>query len=229
MNEETKKTVKPRVPRVLTFDLEIRKLIPGKDGLRKTGFNYCDGWNDKINMGISFGAAYLDWVDEYRIYGEENIGKLINDMEESDIITGYNIIGFDMPLLSETWARVWAAGVRDTKTLDPEKPPQIPQDKVYDPFHDIKKSLGNNYPKGWNLDNVAKSNLPDICKNGDGAMAPILFQQGRIAELATYVIQDVKVEKELFRYCWENGTLKNDVTADVIKLRGMEKLKKEWE
>lgn len=202
-------------------------MIPDKKNENSPNLEYCDGWDDKANMGISFGAAYLNWVDEYRLYGEENIGALINDMESADVITGYNIIGFDIPLLKETWARVWAAGTNETG-LDSDEPPAIPTDKIYDVFDDIKDSLNTNYPKGWNLDNVAKSNLPGICKNGNGAMAPVLFQAHKLAELATYVIQDVKVEKTLFDYVWENGTLKNEFTGGIIKLKQIEMLKSYW-
>ena len=37
-------------------------------------------------------------------------------------------------------------------------------------------------------------------KNGEGADAPMLFQQGRIVELFQYNLQDVRITKELFNF-----------------------------
>jgi DEAD/DEAH box helicase domain-containing protein len=172
--------------KIITFDLEIRK---GFEEVPK---------GDYSAMGISLGAAYLHHADRYKIFSEENLDDLKKDFDAADLIVGFNILGFDIPLLK-------AVGQRVGVEFD------ISKDKVYDLFADIKYSLNNQYPKGWKLNNVAQSSLP-FGKNGNGAEAPGLWQTGQIAKLATYVLQDVKVEKSLFDYALEYGYVKNNFT-----------------
>jgi len=205
--------------KTLTFDLEIRKLIPNRREQVNPRFEYCGGWNDKPGMGISFGCAYLDWLDEFRLYGEENIMELVSDMGGADVVTGYNIISFDMPLLFQTVLRV--TGTDQSKIF------KDIHERIYDPFADIKQAIGNDYPKGWTLDNVAGSVLT-FKKNGDGAEAPKLWQRGELAKLATYVIQDVKVEKELFKYVLANESLPNIQNGEMVQLPGIKELKKKF-
>ena len=49
------------------------------------------------------------------------------------------------------------------------------------------------------LHDVTKATL-NHTKNGEGADAPMLFQQGRIVELFQYNLQDVRITKELFNF-----------------------------
>jgi hypothetical protein len=126
---------------------------------------------------------------------------------------GFNIIDFDLPLLKATLERVSEG--RSTLDIEALRP------KVYDILADIRNALGTQFAKGWKLDQVAESNL--TCKkNGDGAMAPELWKAGRYAELCTYVLQDVKVERELWRHVLEHGAVKNKfVEPGLLKLSGI--------
>jgi hypothetical protein len=180
--------------KVITFDLEIRR---GFDEVPKGDFSA---------MGISLGAAYLHWADQYKIYGEEDMDELKRDLDEAELITGFNITGFDIPLIKAVGERV---GVEFN----------FPKEKIYDIFADVKFSLNNYFPKGWKLANIAQATLP-FGKNGDGAEAPKLWQTGQIAKLATYVLQDVRVEKTLFEFVLQNGFVRNAQTIpDVIELQ----------
>jgi hypothetical protein len=180
--------------KIITFDLEIKK---GFDEVPKGDFSA---------MGISLGAAYLHWADQYKIYSEDNLEDFKNDFEEAELITGFNITGFDIPLIK-------AVGKRVGVEFD------FPNEKIYDIFADVKFSLNNHFPKGWKLDNIAQATLP-FGKNGDGAEAPKLWQTGQIAKLATYVLQDVKVEKTLFEFVLQNGFVRNShTTPEVLNLR----------
>lgn len=194
---------------VLVFDLETRE-NPGAPEI---------GWKNFTAQGISYGCAHLSGCDEFRLYGEDNLEMLIGDMAEADLIVGFNILDFDMPLLRATVERVRGAG--------------IPQDiwdvllaKCYDVLDDIREALGTKYAKGWRLTNVAQENL-SIDKNGDGAMAPDLWKNGKHAELCTYVIQDVKVERELWRYVLEQGQVWNrPVQEKALRLNQIQKYRK---
>ena len=42
-------------------------------------------------------------------------------------------------------------------------------------------------------------------KTGNGATAPLLYQDGRLAELIDYCIEDVRIEKTLFEFIARYG------------------------
>ncbi len=192
--------------KVLCFDKETRA-NPG-----------IVGWKNYTGMGVSFACAYLDWVDEYRLYTEEDMPLLLTDMLAADVVTGFNILNFDIPLFKATLEKVGWRVVDGWDTM---------LAKLYDPMQDICEALGVKIPKGWNLDNVAKSNLT-ICKNGNGADAPGLFERQAWGRLGTYVIQDVKVEYHLFKFCRANLRLHNTFIKPgetvTIPLAGMKRL-----
>lgn len=173
---------------VLTFDLETRQ-NPGEIG-----------WKNFTGMGISYACAHLEGPDEYRLYGEANIMDLVRDMGRADLIVGFNILEFDLPLLSATVERVY-------KPIPPDYWNQITA-KTYDILADIREALGTKFAKGWKLDQVAESNL--TCrKNGDGALAPGLWKDGKHVELCSYVLQDVYVERSLWEHVLAHGFVKN--------------------
>ena len=179
--------------RILTFDLEIKKAIQSKGEPKQTGIEYCDGWGDYNGMGISIACAYLDWEKRYKFYDEDNLDDLIADFAQADLITGYNIFGFDVPLLKATLV----------KRGFPEKTGMA--GKCYDIFGDIKKSTD---AKGCTLDNIVKATL-NKGKSGEGKDAPALYQRGRFALLSSYVCRDVQLEHELFIYAQVTGEVEH--------------------
>lgn len=186
--------------KVLVFDLETRESPPEV------------GWRNFAAQGISYGCAWLSWCDEFRLYGEETIHHLVLDMAGADVVTGFNILDFDFPLLRATLQRV--------------KPDFAPWEQLqpnsYDILDDIREALGTKFAKGWRLNDVAKACLP-CQKNGDGALAPQLWKDGRHAELCTYVLQDVKVERELFRHVLATGTAQNELGGHLLELPQIKK------
>lgn len=193
--------------KVLVFDLETRA-NPSEVG-----------WKNFSAHGISFGCAYIYELDEYRIYGENDIHMLIMEMQDADLIVGFNIISFDMPLVRATFERV-SGEPMDAALWDSLMA------KCYDILDDIREALGTQYAKNWRLDQVAQSNIT-ISKNGDGAEAPNLWKSGNYSKLATYVIQDVKVEKSLWEYVLKHGEVRNDFTTpSPLKLNQIKKFQK---
>ncbi len=123
-----------------------------------------------------------------------------------------------MPLLRATVERVRGAGI-------PQEIWDVLLAKCYDVLDDIREALGTKYAKDWRLTLVAQSNL-SIDKNGDGAMAPDLWKAGRHAELCTYVLQDVKVERELWRLVLAQGFVLNKFTKpERLTLNQIEKFR----
>ncbi len=191
---------------VLVFDLETRN-NPAEVG-----------WKNFAEQGISYGCAWLSGCDEFRLYGEDRLHLLIEDMVQADLIVGFNILDFDMPLLKATAERV-----NDTPIPDQAWEPLLA--KCYDILDDIRGALGTKFAKGWRLDDVAKATL--TCKkNGDGALAPALWADGKHGELCTYVLQDVKVERELWRHVLAHGQVFNQLGGTSLELPQIQKYRK---
>lgn len=51
---------------MLIYDVEIKKAIPFKNAPRIEGIDYCGGWNDYVNMGISVVGVY-DYSTDQRL------------------------------------------------------------------------------------------------------------------------------------------------------------------
>jgi hypothetical protein len=188
---------------VLVFDLETRKSPPEV------------GWKNYAAQGISYGCAHLSGRDEFRLYGEETLLGLVEDMVAADLVVGFNILDFDLPLLRATVERAHALSASYINWDHLEA-------KAYDVLDDIRDSLGTKFAKGWRLDDVAGATL--TCKkNGDGALAPGLWEAGRHAELCTYVLQDVKVERELWRHVLAEGWVRNQVGGNKLELGQIQK------
>jgi len=201
--------------KIITFDIEIKNKVPDKDVQNDPNFAYCEGWNDKEGMGISFLGAHRSWDEQIEFFDESNLPEFITMIKDADIVTGFNIFGFDTPLLKATLKRL---GQDESTGM---------AGKCYDIFHDIKKSLNFKNIKGWNLDNTASSTI-HITKNGDGAMAPDLWQQGKYAELINYLSQDVRVEASLFKHIWNEGYVcNNELEITALPLLGIDKFKDE--
>jgi DEAD/DEAH box helicase domain-containing protein len=166
---------------VTVFDLEIKNEIKG-----------AIGWKDYDKMGISVGCSYNFKSDNYKLYFDDNLDELIQDLNASDMITGFNIKGFDLPLLAKC----------------PEVTLKLRPDLlIYDVLEYSRESCGGSpYTKGLKLDNHLEGTFGLAgMKNGHGANAPLLWQNKKLGELCTYVLRDVNREKALFAHCWEHG------------------------
>lgn len=169
--------------KILIYDSEIIKCIPDRNGYKKHGLEYCAGWNDHINMGISLIGAWLSWDNSIRIYPQSAFNKFQQAVDKSDLIVGFNSLSFDdklcqangiqiqtnYDLLSEVWA---AAGMPRRYTYGVTR-------------------------AGYKLENLAQANL-GRGKSGSGELAPELWQQGKQWEVVRYLTDDILLTKALF-------------------------------
>ena len=123
--------------KILTFDIEIRNKIPMKSEPVNPKYTYCEGWGDYAGMGISFLGVHTSWDDRITFFDENNLLDLQPLLYEAEVITGYNILGFDIPLLKATLTRL------NSTAFSPFA------DRIYDIFYDIRK---NKRGTGWKLD-----------------------------------------------------------------------------
>lgn len=198
------------VPKAIVYDLEILKAIRGKGEEIHEDVQYCDGWHDHANMGISVLTCYEYQTDEYRVLCGDNLHVFHELVARNDYIVGFNSARFDRkvvcavtgcspdPFVQKDYdilAELWVAD-----GLDP--------DKFYWKTHG-----------GYSLDDTCAVNglAP---KRLNGALAPIQWQRGNIGQVIDYCLDDTAKTKKLFDRIVATGQLNNPkFTGTVSKLR----------
>jgi hypothetical protein len=176
---------------MLVYDCEIEKAILGKNETPVENVQYCQGWRDFKNMGISVIGAYDFNEHRYRIFCRDNLDQFQDLVNKHNIIAGFNSIAFDNQLCE-------ANGIH------------IPKEKSYDLLVAIWKAAGLGpvfeYPShmGFSLDAVCSANLAHS-KSGNGAAAPRLWQLGKIGSVIDYCLNDVRLTYEILVLIQVNG------------------------
>ncbi|HDR8950784.1 TPA: ribonuclease H-like domain-containing protein [Burkholderia vietnamiensis] len=172
----------------LIYDIEIAKAILGRGETRIDGVQYCDGWHDHAGMGISVIGAYDYAESRYRVFCEDNLDAFVELCAERAPLVSFNGIGFDDKVINAT--------------LDPYS--AMPREPFrYDLLAEIWRAagldptFGGNSHAGYDLDATCEANF-GIRKSGDGAHAPIAWQQGRVGEVIDYCLNDIRLTKRLF-------------------------------
>ena len=167
--------------KVIVFDAEIKNVIDLKTIT----------WNDHHLMGISVAVGFHYETMEYRVYMDDNIGELYAAINDADLVSGFNILGFDIPLFQKT-------------------PPiqLVKPKKVYDMLEYSRRAVGwfpgARFPSGLKLDNHLEGTFGEsFMKTEDGANAPVFWQQGKIGKVISYCVADVKRELTLFEHIWK--------------------------
>ena len=159
------------MPNIVYFDLETQK------SAAEVG-----GWNNKRDMGMSVGVTYSTGAGQYRIYNEEQVHELVNELMRAGLVVGFNIINFDYEVLHGYTA------------LDLHAVPTL------DLMVDLENKLGHRL----SLDSLAKATLA-APKVADGMQALRWWKEGKLLEIAEYCCFDVKITKELHEYGQKHG------------------------
>ncbi|MBI4399101.1 MAG: ribonuclease H-like domain-containing protein [Candidatus Omnitrophica bacterium] len=156
--------------KIIVIDLETQK-----------GFQ--DVGRDKYHrLKISVAGVYSYQKDQYLAIEEKDMMTLEPIIKDADLIVGFNIIGFDLPVL----APYLFSSIDNLPTLDL--------------LAEIEKVLGHRVT----LDSVAEATLKRS-KTGSGKDAIELFKQGRMEELKRYCLNDVELTKEIYEYGLKHG------------------------
>ncbi len=147
---------------IVYFDLETQRTA-----------NDAGGWDRKRDMGMSIGVTYSTAACAYKIYSEDKVNDLVNELMRADLVVGFNVINFDYEVLM------------GYTILD--LPSQIP---TLDLLVELEKKLGHRL----GLDAVATATL-GVGKTGDGLDAIRWWREGKLLEIAEYCCFDVKVTK----------------------------------
>src|SRR3990167_3630411 len=171
------------------YDIDIKKGILGKGEEALAGYEYCAGWHDHANMGISVIGAYDYAEDRYWVFCEDNMHEFAEALDKADKIVGFNSVAFDNAVIAACWQPVC-------------KLPEGWQAKSYDLLVEIWRAAGLGpvfkYPThmGYGLDAVCKRNF-GTKKTGHRPKAPIFWQRGMIGNVIDYCLNDVRLTKQL--------------------------------
>lgn len=166
----------------LVVDVETKKLT-----------SEVGGWEHIDKLGISVACAYDSKTDEFLAFREEELGKLIELCEER-LVVGYNIRGFDLPVMVPYGL--------DPKGLD-----------VFDIMYDLEALTRRRFLK---LEAVARGTL-GVGKSADGLQAVEWYRAGQIQKIIDYCMQDVRVTRDVFQYGRQNGFVKIHQADDTAK------------
>jgi RNase_H superfamily len=159
---------------IIYFDLETQRTA-----------NDVGGWVRKRDMGMSLGVTYSTILSEYRIFPENRVNDLIQQLMRADLVVGFNIVSFDYEVLM------------GYTILD--LPHQL---RTLDLFLEIEKVAGNKLK----LDNIAQATL-GVAKTAGGVDAIKWWREKRVMDIAEYCCFDVKVTKLVHEHGMEHREL----------------------
>lgn len=147
------------------------------------------GWDHTELLGVAVACVWEHATGRMRTYGDTDADLLAlrARMEAADRITGFNIWKFDFPVIYGLPGRDRVEHLRA---------------KTDDLLVRIWQALGLNpygfsrLHGGWGLDVVAGATLGHR-KIGNGADAPVWYQEGRWGEVVNYCADDVALERDL--------------------------------
>lgn len=143
----------------------------------ETQFTFREVNHDLRKLRISLAGLYDYATDQYLAFGEGELSKLFPYLENASEIIGFNIIDFDLPVLSPYYVG------------------DVTRFRANDLLSHVQKSLGFRI----SLDDLAKETL-GAQKNGHGLLAIEYFRKGEMQKLKDYCLSDVKITKELYEY-----------------------------
>ncbi len=157
----------------IVFDLETQ------DAFQDVGGHF----PERLRMSV---AVIYNTADRlYTRYTEVDAAALAEELSKTDLVVGYNLLGFDYPVLQK-----YAPGV------------DLAQLPTLDMMLEVQKRLGFRLK----LDMLATATLQSG-KSADGLQAVQWWREGRIDELFEYCRQDVEVTYKLYEFGKQNRFL----------------------
>ena len=140
------------------------------------------GWHKAYKMGISVAVVYDSLLDEYVIYLENEINRLVEHLFKLDLVIGFNNRHFDNSVLS-------AYTKQNLNNL-----------AILDLLEIVHHRLGYRL----SLDRLAQTTL-GYKKSADGLQALEWYRNGEIEKICQYCKKDVAITRELMLYGLEHG------------------------
>lgn len=164
--------------REVILDLETKKAFveTGSQNPAKLGVSF---------VGICKRGFDQNREDEFEGVFEEELSKLWPIMEKADRIIGFNIIGFDFPVLSA----YFHGDIFSLPSLDI--------------LEEVKKNAGHRV----SLNAIAKETL-GVQKSGSGLDALRFYEQKEYEKLRDYCLMDVRITRDVYDYGKKNRHLR---------------------
>lgn len=150
----------------------------------KKSFAQVGGAHNKHLLGVSVVGVYHYEGDRFEAYREEDFTELETVLKEAELIIGFNLIGFDWPVLAAELGD-W---VSELPTLDI--------------MFEVQRVLGHRV----SLDSIAKATL-GTTKLGSGLDALVYYAEGDWEKLERYCLEDVKLTRDIYEYANKEHTL----------------------
>ena len=160
-------------PKRLVVDLETKR-----------SFDEVGGADNRAALGISVVGVYDYAEDRFLAFREDGFGALTELLRGADEVVGFNLIGFDWPVL----AAELGGWVTELPTLDL--------------MTEAQKALGRRV----SLDALAQATLGGG-KSGSGLDALAYYRAGDWERLERYCLDDVKLTRDLYEYARKHGQL----------------------
>jgi len=159
---------------IVYFDLETQKSA-----------DEVGGWDKIRDMRMSVGVTYSTGRGSYRIYGENEVNALIDELRRADLVVGFNSLRFDYEVL-----------LGHNPFFDIEQVPTL------DMLVELQKTLQHRL----SLDAIANATL-GVEKTSEGLQAIRWYKEGRLLEVAEYCCYDVKITRLVHEYGLSNKRL----------------------
>lgn len=180
----------------VVYDLEIAKCIPDGNN-HDESLLFAKSWGDYEGLGISVIGMYDFAGDTLSAFFESDFPNFYERAKNADVVIGFNSRNFDDKIL---------------------KAHDMPLETTYDLFEEVKVASGQSRRgvarKGYGLDSLAVANNL-AAKRFGGALAPVMFQRGKLKELEDYCLGDVAVTRDLFL---SRANLIDPTNGRVLKL-----------
>ncbi len=130
---------------------------------------------ERLRLAVAVTYNTADRV--FQRYTEADIPALVSELQAADLIVGFNLYGFDYPVL---------------KRYTPVELSRLPTLDMLDALY---KRLGFRI----SLDSVAAATL-GVNKSADGLQAVRWWKAGRIEDIFTYCEKDVDITRQVYEF-----------------------------
>jgi DEAD/DEAH box helicase domain-containing protein len=156
-------------------------------------------------LEASFVGIYSYNQNKYLSFFEDNWAALGRLLQTARVIIGFSINRFDIPVLAKYFQPGKLGSGVNFNIHALEK---------YDLLDEIEQTLGFRV----SLDVLAKTNL-NVGKTSHGLEAIKFYKEGRLKELESYCLNDVKITKDLYDLAKARGHLfiPERTTGELIK------------
>ena len=154
------------------FDLETQNLLQDVGG--RTGIE---------RLRLSCGVTFSTERNDFAIYWERDAQALIEELKHADRVIGFNLIGFDYPVL-----RPYAPDFNFASL------------QTLDLLQTIHRTLGFRL----SLDSIAEASL-GATKSANGLQAVEWFRAGELEKIAEYCKADVDITRQVYEFGRDNG------------------------